>query len=162
MSVPIKIFERLIYTRAKPIIDPLFPQERAGFLHGRSAVAQVTLLTHDIKDSLSAKKKAVAVFVDLTAAYDTVWHRGLICKLLRFLPDRHMIHMVMEVVGNRIFTLTTGNDKRSMSRRLKNGVPQGSVLPPLLFNIYIYDLPITVSRKYAYADDMAIRHADED
>jgi len=102
------------------------------------------------------------VFVDLTAAYDTVWHRGLICKLLRFLPDRHMIHMVMEVVGNRIFTLTTGNDKRSMSRRLKNGVPQGSVLPPLLFNIYIYDLPITVSRKYAYADDMAIRHADED
>ena len=39
---------------------------------------------------------------------------------------------------------------------------QGSVLAPLLFNIYTSDLPITVSRKYAYADDLAIAHADGD
>jgi len=45
-----------------------------------------------------------AVFVDLTVAYDTVWHRGLICKLLRLLPDRHMVCMIMELVGNRSFT----------------------------------------------------------
>jgi len=53
-----------------------------GFRHGRLAVDQVTLLTQDIEDSFSAKKKAGAVFVDLTAAYDTIWHRGLTCKLL--------------------------------------------------------------------------------
>jgi len=47
-------------------------------------------------------------------------------------------------------------------RRLKNGVPQGSVLVPLLFSIYISVLPTTVSRKYAYADDLANMHADED
>jgi len=54
----------------------MLPQEQAGFRHGRSAVDQVTLLTQDIEDSFSAKKKAGAgaVFVDLTAAYDTVWH----------------------------------------------------------------------------------------
>jgi len=70
--------------------------------------------------------------------------------------------MIMEMVGNRSFTLTTGNGKRSRLRRLKNGVPQGSVVAPLLFNIYISDLPITVSRKYANADDVAIMHVDGD
>jgi len=44
--------------------------------------------------------------------------------------------------------------------RLKNGVLQESVLVPLVFNIYISDLPTTVSTKYAYADDLAIMHAD--
>jgi len=68
----------------------------------------------------------------------------------------------MEMVHNRSFTLTTGNGKRSRLRRLKNDVPQGSVLAPLLFNIYISDLPTTVSRKYAYVDDLAIMHADGD
>jgi len=71
-----------------------------------------------------------------------------------------MVRMVMELVGNRSFTLTAGNDKRSRLRHLKNGVPQGAVLAALLFNIYISDLPTTVSRKYAYADDLAIMHAD--
>ena len=102
------------------------------------------------------------MFVDLTAAYDTVWHRGLTCKLLRLLLDRHMVHMIMEMVGNRSFTLTTGNRQRSRLRRLKNGAPQGSVLAPLRFNIYISDLPTTISRKYAYADDLATMHADGD
>jgi len=65
----------------------------------------------------------------------------------------------MEVVSNRSFTLTTGNGKRSRLRRLKNGVPQGSVLAPLLFNIYTSNLSTTISRKYAYADDLATMHA---
>ena len=51
---------------------------------------------------------------------------------------------------------------KSRLRRLKNGVPQGSVLAPLLFNKYISDLPTTVSRKYAYADDLVIIHVDGD
>jgi len=63
---------RLIYARVETITDPLLPQEQAGFRHGRSAVDQVTLLIQNIEDSFSAKKKAGAVFVDLTAAYDTV------------------------------------------------------------------------------------------
>ena len=66
--------------------------------------------------------------------------------------------MIMELVYNRSFTLTTGSGQRSRLRRLKNGVPQGSVLAPLLFNSYTHDLPNTVSAKYAYADDLAIIH----
>ena len=102
------------------------------------------------------------MFVDLTAAYDTVWHLGLTCKLLRLVPDRHMIHMITEMLDNRSFTLATGNGKRSRLRRLKNGVPQRSLLASLLFNIYISDLPTTVSRKYAYADDLSMMHTDRD
>jgi len=123
LCVPFKILKRLIYARVETITDSLLPQEQAGFRHGRSAADQVTLLTQDIADSFSVKKKAGAVFVDLTAA---------------------------------------GNRQTSRLRRLKNGVPQGFVLAPLLFNIFTSVLPATISRKYAYADNLAIMHADGD
>ena len=73
-----------------------------------------------------------------------------------------MAHMITEMVSNRSFTLTTRNGQRSRLRRLRNDVPQESVMAPLLFNIYTSDLPATISRKYAYADDIAIMHADGD
>jgi len=102
----------------------LLPQEQAGFRHERSIDNQVTLLNQDIEDGFSAKK-AGAVFVDLTGAYDTVWHRGLTCKLLRLLPDRHMVYLIMEMVGNRSFTLTTGNGKRRVKEKIKRFFRKG-------------------------------------
>ena len=139
----------------EPLIDPLLPKEQAGFRRGKSTVDQVVLLTQNIEDFFEAKNKAGAVFVDLTAAYDTVWHRGLTCKLLRLLPDNHMVRMIMELVRSRSFTLTTGDSKQTRLSRLKNG----SVLAPLLFNIYTYDFPSMISRKFAYADDLALLHS---
>ena len=70
-----------------------------------------------------------------------------------------MVRMIMALVRNRSFTLTTVDSKQSRLRRLKNGVPQESVLAPLLFNIYTYDLPSMISRKFAYADDLALLHS---
>ena len=136
LCVPCKVLERLIYARIEPLIDPLLPKEQAGFRSGKSTVDQVVLLTQNIENTFEAKK-ADAVFVDLTAAYDTVWHCGLAWKLLRLLPDKHMVRMIMESVRNRSFTLTTGDNNQSRQRRLKNGVPQESVLTLFLFNIYI-------------------------
>ena len=98
----------------------------------------------------------MVVFLDLTAAYDTVWHRGLHLNLLRIIPDRHMVGFIMEMLSNRSFVVPTSDGQRTRLRRMKNGVPQGSVLSPMLFNIYISDLPETTSRKYGYADDLAI------
>ena len=154
-----KILDTLIYARVEPLIDPLLPREQAGFRHRKSNVDQVVLLTQNVENSFEAKKKAGAVFIDLTAAYDTVWHRGLTCKLLRLLSDKHMVRMIMELVQNRIFTPTTGDNKQNWVRRLKNGVPQGSVLAPLLFNIYTYDLPSMIFRKFVYADDLILLHS---
>ena len=100
LCVPYKILERLIYARVESLIDPLLPKEQAGFRHGKSTVDQVVLLTHNIEDSFDAKKKAGAVFFDLTAAYDTIWHRDLTCKLLKLLPDKHMVRIIMELFRN--------------------------------------------------------------
>ena len=70
LCVPYKILEKLIYNRVEPLIDPLLPEDKAGFRRGMSTVDQVVLLTQNIKDSFEDKKKTGAVFVNLTAAYD--------------------------------------------------------------------------------------------
>ena len=72
---------------------------------------QTVLLTQNIEDSFEVKKKAGAVFVDLTEAYDTVWHCDLTCKLLRLLPDKHMVRIILELIRNRSITFTTGDSK---------------------------------------------------
>ena len=162
LCVLCKILERLIYNRVEPIVNPLLPKKQAGFRHGKSIVDQVVLLTQNTEDYFEAKKKTGAVFINLTAAYDTIWHRGLTCKLLRLLPDKHMVRMIMELVRNRSFTVTTGDSKPSRLRRLKNGVSQGSVLASLLFNMYIYNLPSITSKTYVFADDLATLRSSGD
>jgi len=87
-----------------------------------------------------------------------------------------MLHLIMElvfVITASPLPLATANEvgydasrtashKRSRLRCLKNGIPQVSVLAPVIFNIYISDLPAIISRKYAYANDLAIMHAHGD
>ena len=68
----------------------------------------------------------------------------------------------MKLVRTQSFTLITGPENQSRLQGLKNGVPQESVLAPLLFNIYTYDLPVTVGRKFVYADDLATLHCASD
>ncbi|KAJ4934407.1 hypothetical protein JOQ06_007202 [Pogonophryne albipinna] len=156
LCVPFKILERMIHSCIEPVVDSQLPLEQAGFRRGRSTADQVTLLCQDIEDSFQDNEKAGVVYLDLTAAYDTVWLRGLHLKLLRTIPDRHMVKFIKETLSNRSFILQTSSGQCSRLRRLKNGVPQGSVLSPMLFNVYIHDLPDTASRKYGYADDLAI------
>ena len=117
------------------------------------------LLTQNIEDLFEAKKKAGVVFVYLTAAYDTVWHHGLPCKLLRLLSDKRMVQMIVELVRNRSFTLTIDDSKQNRLRRLRNGLPQELVLALLLFIIYTYELPSMTFQKYAYADELALLYA---
>ena len=63
---------------------------------------------------------------------------ALPANCLRLLPDKHMVRMIMELTGNQSFNLTTGDSKQSRIRLLKNGVPQGSVLDLLLFNLFMF------------------------
>ena len=98
--------------------------------------------------------KAGAVFVDLTAAYDTVWYLGLTCMLLRLLPDKHMVRMIMKLIQNRSFTLTTGDSKPSRLRRLKNG---SSSFQHIHLRSAFHNL-----QEVCYADDFTILNSSED
>jgi len=72
-----KLFERLILNRINPIIDPLLPTEQAGFRKNRSTADQVCCLTQNIEQAFHDRQVVGSVFLDLKAAYDTVWHKGL-------------------------------------------------------------------------------------
>jgi len=68
------------------------------------------------------------VFVDLTTACDTVWRRGLTFKLLRLLPERHTVRMIMEMFVNGSFTLTTENGKEEQVTTPQERRPTGICL----------------------------------
>ena len=110
LSVGYKLLERLIYNRLLPVVDPQLPREQAGFRPRRNTVGQVIKLTEDIEAAFKTGKKCRAVFVDLSAAYDTVWHKGLTLKMLRLIPSKHMARFMQELITNRSFKLHAGKD----------------------------------------------------
>ena len=151
-----KVLEKLILARIIPLIKPQLPTEQAGFRKGRSTVQQILKLTSKIGKSFENGYKAEVVMVSLTATYDTAWHQGLALKFLRTIPDHHLVRFIMNILSNRSFKLKTSTGQISRPRILKNGLRQGSTLSQILFNIYISDIPTTVSHKYGYADDTAL------
>ena len=145
--------------RIEPIIDKLLPKKQAEFQKGHSTVDQVAKLTETIEDAFDKKEITRSVFIDLTAAYDTVWHHGLHVKLQQMLTSNHLINFIMELLYTRSFTLFTSDGQKSRSFTLKNGVAQGSVLAPTLYNFYTADFPKTSGNCFMYADDVAITYS---
>ena len=95
------------------------------------------------------------MFIDLLAAYETVWHDGLLLKLARIISCKKMLRLLSTMIGTRRFFLCMA-DQKSKTRKLKNGVPQGSVLVSTLFNTYLKDMLITEAKKFEYANDWEI------
>ena len=100
--------------------------------------------------------------MDLSAAYDTVNHRRLLRKVLEMTGDIHLTDLIRTMLESRRFFVVL-NGKKSRWRRQRNGLPQGSVLAPMLFNIYTNDQPVHAdTRSFIYADDLCIASQGND
>jgi len=157
LSTMAKLFEKLILKRLKPILDRnnLIPSHQFGFRNKHSTVEQVHRVTDVIEKSLENKNVCSAVFLDVAQAFDRVWHEGLLHKLRFLLPDQYY-QLIKSYLTTRHFR-TKHEDAYSGLRPIEAGVPQGSVLGPILYLLYINDVPTTLySTTATFADDTAI------
>jgi hypothetical protein len=155
LSTVYKRFERLLLQRLQPAIEKELPIEQVGFRKDRNCCDQVLALTTYVENGFQCKKKSGAVFLNLSSAYDTVWKRRLLLKMVKIVKCRKTLRLLESMLSNRKFKVFL-NGEASKYRYLKNGLPQGSVLSPVLFNVYTADIVGTTARKFIYADDIAL------
>ncbi len=142
----------MILNRLNPFVDQEIIKQQAGFRAGKSTTGQLLNLTQYIEDGYEQGVITGTVFVDLSAAYDTVNHRLLLNKIYTMTKDIEFTDLISSMLANRRFYVEL-NGQKSRWRNQKNGLPQGSVLSPVLFNMYTNDQPIhkdTDSFIYAY------------
>ena len=156
LCITYKLYERMIMSRLAPTIEDQLTPDQAGFRPGRSCCSQVLNLTQFIEEGFENRQITWAVFVDLTAAYDTVNHRSLLLKVAQMTQNSTIVRIIGSLLENRSFYVEM-DGRKSRWRNQRNGLPQGSVLAPLLFNIYTNDLPqLQDTRRFIYADDLCI------
>ena len=152
-----KIFEKILLKRLKPIIEEkkLIPDHQFGFREQHSTIDQVHRITNVIEKSLEEKKICSTVFLDVAQAFDKVWHKGLIAKLNSLLPLSYT-EILQSYLTDRRFRIRQ-EDAYSDYKNINAGVPQGSVLGPILYLLFTSDIPKLENNIIAtFADDTAI------
>ncbi|KZS12014.1 Uncharacterized protein APZ42_023101 [Daphnia magna] len=131
--------------------------EQAGFRKNRSPIDHLVKIDHDIKTSLKEKKSTVTVFLDINKAYETVWTQGLLYKLTRIGVNGNCLGWLYNFLLNRSICIRLGGHTTDL-RIIRNGVPQGATISPLLFNLMLHDFPPPPphANLLLYADDVTI------
>ena len=151
-----KLLERLIFNRIANTLEERFIPQQAGFRPGKSCCGQILNLTQHIEDGFENKKITGVVLIDLTAAFDTVNHRKLLRKVYDETKDYRLTMLIGNMLQNRRFYVSL-QGRSSRWRVQKNGLPQGSVLSPALYNVYTNDQPTPgYIRQFIFADDTAM------
>ena len=149
--IPCKLYERLILMRISPLVDEKFTKDQAGFRHGRSCAGQLHNLTQRLEDGYE-----INMLTGACQLHSSLQHRRMIINMMDMTGDLDLCRVIRGLLSNRRFFVQL-HDKKSRWMSHKNGLLQGSVLAPLLFNIYTNDQPLpTDCSRYIYADDLCI------
>ena len=153
-----KIFEHLIYNELFTFFtdNNLISPNQSGFRPGDSCVNQLIAITHEIYKSFDDGLEVRGVFLDISKAFDKVWHEGLLLKLSLNGISRNLLKLLRDFLYCRKRRLVL-NGQNSSWENVNTGVLQGSILGPLLFLIYINDLSNGVSSNCKlFADDTSL------
>ncbi|GFW21084.1 probable RNA-directed DNA polymerase from transposon X-element [Trichonephila clavipes] len=123
------------YLERNNILTP----EQHGFHPRLSTSHQLLRVVEYIKDAIDRNLYRAAVFLDIQKAFDKVWHTGLLFKLIKYKIPPPLILLLKSYINDRSFTVKI-NRTYSQIKSAKAGIAQGSILGPVLFNLYVNDI----------------------
>ena len=136
----------------------LISQQQSSFKPGNSYINQLLSLTHEIYQSFDVRSHVDvrSVFLDISKAFDKVWYDGIIFKLKQNGISSNLLNLLSNFLRNRKQSVALNLQTFSWTD-VNAGVPQGSILDPLLFLIYINDLADGLSSNAKlFADDTSL------
>ena len=150
-----KVFERLLAKRVAVYLRPFLPETQFGFRKGLGTSDALLLLIHEMQSALDRNCESRLVSLDFSAAFDTVNHKGLIFKIKSVGIGGQVLNILTGSFTNRQQCVVDGSI--SPFTRVYSGVPQGSVLGPLLFILYTSDMWFDITNEIlAYAGDTSL------
>ncbi|GFW92003.1 probable RNA-directed DNA polymerase from transposon X-element [Trichonephila clavipes] len=158
LSTLSKIIESIILTRLKEFLytNNIINPNQYGFTNKLSTLHPLLNLTEAISEGFQSKKSTGAVFLDIQKAFDRVWLSGLTYKLINYNIPPSLVFLLHSYNSNRSYQVRV-KDTLSTTNFINCGVAQGSLLGPLLFNLYINDIPeYSLTKLNMYADDTAV------